>query len=112
MVLESLADLLIGINGVDEGERVLQSLNQKIKYLISNVHIYKDVYIGNHYCPDFIKYLLKEFTWLRYGTQEPDYKNKKGGSKVTVDPSQRPVLFESTISKLNSFYNGFINGTL
>lgn len=66
-ILESLADIVLNINQKDIDRALNQSLALKIRFLIANIADFRDVYIGNHYCPEVIAFLLKEFMFTRFG---------------------------------------------
>ena len=60
-VIESLTDIVLTINQKDIDRALNQTLPLKIRFLITNIKDFKGMYIGNHYCPEIISFLLKEF---------------------------------------------------
>ena len=67
VVIESLTDIVLTINQKDIDRALNQSLPLKIRFLISNVKDFRGMYIGNHYCPDVVAFLLREFLFIKFG---------------------------------------------
>lgn len=107
-VLESLTDLVLNINQKEIDRALNQSLVLKIRFLIANIGDFKDMYIGNHYCPEVIGYLLKEFMFTRFGkvynaplrvkTDDDD------DEPVRVDDGKKQTrIFGKTITMLKNY---------
>ena len=79
-----------------------QTLTSKIRFLIENIQDFKDIYIGNHYCPEVIKFLLREFQFVRTGENLPAEEKKK----PKIVEKREPEMFKSTLDKLSAFTLG------
>lgn len=65
-VIESLTDIVLTINQKDIDRALNQTLPLKIRFLITNIKEFKGMYIGNHYCPEIIAFLLREFLFIKF----------------------------------------------
>ena len=101
-VIESLADIVLTVNKREVDFGLNQTLTSKIRFLIENIQDFKDIYIGNYYCPEVIKFLLREFQFIRTGENLPAEEVKK----PKVEEKKEPEMFRSTLEKLQAFTVG------
>lgn len=110
VVIESLVDIVLNINQKELDRALNQSLALKIRYMITNIREFKDMYIGNHYCPEIVMFLLKEFMLIRFGQMyraplkmKKDDEEEDQPTKLDKDGVEQPKMFSKSLGLLKAY---------
>ena len=105
-VIEGIADIILTINKREIDWGLNQTLAQKMKFLIDFNKDFKDIYIGNYYCPEVIKFLLKEYQFIKTGVDIPQHNSseKKSNKKPQV---VEPEMFKKTRQNIKMFIDEY-----
>ena len=107
--LKPLINLLVStVVGDKVDKNTLPSTLSKIKYLISHLPDYKDIYLGNYYCPEIALYLLREYIYARTGKkiQIPNIFTRgkqKEGKQAAPESTLWADFYAETIASLDKF---------
>lgn len=96
-VIDNLCDIVLSVIEV-EGEKLTMSLATKVDFLSRYAHSFQGLYIGNHYCPEIIKYLLEEYLFIK-GMRQGNLENGIG----EIQQTGRGNKLRSRYDKSNSF---------
>lgn len=81
-----------------EKDVIMQSLENKVQFLAKNIAEFKDIYIGNYYGPEIVRFLLNEYLFLQKGYEISKKKVKKSDMN-----SQEPVMFGKAIKLVRDY---------
>lgn len=73
--LEDTLDIILNLRPDLLRSGIYQTLNQKVKLLLNNLHQFKGVYLGKLYCLEMIGFLLREVLEVKFGMNMNDLKN-------------------------------------
>lgn len=76
----------------------MQSFANKVQFLVKNIGEFKDIYIGNYYGPEIVKFLLNEYLFLQKGLEITKKKTKKVEAQA-----QEPVMFAKAIKLVRDY---------
>lgn len=73
--LEDTIDIVLNLRPALLKSGIYQTLNQKVKLLISNLQLFSGVYLGKLYCLEVIEFLLREVLELKFGMKIDEVDN-------------------------------------
>ena len=93
--LEDTIDIVLNLRPALLKSGIYQTLNQKVKLLISNLKLFSGVYLGKLYCLEVIEFLLREVLELKFGMKidevENAIKNEIGDESFGESPNRDTV---------------------
>lgn len=93
--LEDTIDIVLNLRPALLKSGIYQTLNQKVKLLISNLKLFSGVYLGKLYCLEVIEFLLREVLELKFGMKidevENAVKNEIGDESFGESPNRDTV---------------------